>query len=136
MRPSRPISRLLGRALPFALLFAQPTLAQQISAGKSGTDEAAHLHRIASNKKRHYACAVSIATKKALETKAAADAVVAAAFRGCREFELEYRRLLENGAPTTNGRVALVSPKVVSLLIEIRKRELRPSIAGAIKEVR
>jgi hypothetical protein len=136
MRAWRQLDRLIRGLAALAFLAAAPASGQQISAGKTGADETAHLQRIANNKKRHYACAVSIATKRALETKASTEVVAAAALRGCREFELEYKRLLENGAPTTNGHVAAVSSGTVAQLLGIRKRELRPSIVGAIKEVR
>jgi hypothetical protein len=126
----------LRTACALVVLGCAPSSAQQISAGKSAPDEAAHIQRIAGNKKRHFACAVAHATKGALETKASADAIAAAAFRGCRDIELEFKKLLEVGAPTTSGHVAAVGPPMVAQLMQIRRRELHQSIMGAIKDIR
>ena len=123
-------------ACALVVLGCAPSSAQHISAGKSAPDETAHIQRIAGNKKRHFACAVAHATKGALETKASADAIAAAAFRGCREIELEFKKLLEAGAPTTSGHVAAVGPPMVAQLMQIRRRELHQSIMGAIKDIR
>ena len=134
---SRHAYRLGGLAAALTLALAGPAFAQQVSAGKGEPDEAAHIQRIANNKKRHYACAVSTATRDAMASrKASTDTVAAGALRGCREFELEYTKLLKNGVPMTDGHVAAASAKVVAQLIEMRRRELRPSILGATKEVR
>src|SRR5215203_3270891 len=123
-------------ACALAVLGCAPSSAQHISAGKSAPDETAHIQRIAGNKKRHFACAVAHATKGALETKASTDSIAAAAFRGCRDIELEFKKRLEAGAPTTSGHVAAVGRPVVAQLMQIRRRELQQSIMGAIKDIR
>ena len=127
----------LACAAALTVALAGPGFGQQVSAGKGEADEAAHIQRIANNKKRHYACAVSTATRDAMASrKVPAGTVAAGALRGCREFEVEYTKLLRNGVPMTDGHVAAASPKVLAQLIEMRRRELRPSILGATKEVR
>ena len=131
-------SLLLKVAMVLLLGSAFPSVAEQISAGKSAVDESSHIERIASNKKQHYACAVSVATKRALEIKPklSTDRVASLALRECKHFELAHKALLEGGVPTTAGAVAAASPQIVSRLLKIRTRELRGSIVAAIKEVR
>ena len=80
--------------------------------------------------------AISPVRSGALETKASGDAIAVAAFRGCREIELEFKKLLELGAPTASGHVAAVGPPMVAQLMQIRRRELHQSIMGAIKDIR
>ena len=92
--------------------------------------------RIASNKKLHFACAVSIATRQALGSKVASERIAWVARQECRKFALEHKALLSAGVPSTTGAVAAASPEVIRRLMEVRRNELQVSVLAAAKEVR
>src|SRR3712207_808191 len=116
-RKLRPPLPLLGCIIGALLLSSGPSLAQNISAGKNRADEDAHIKRIEDNKKKHFACVVSVGTSYGLRTKLSKAAISQASLKHCDHFEAEHRFLLQSGAPTTSGAIAAVGSDVIARLM-------------------